>query len=141
MTTVLADARLGVMVADSNISDGDRKWARQKVFRAGPELIGLAGIWTECLQLRDWYMGGSEGKPPKLSNASMLILSREGLVLVDQELVPQRVESGREAIGSGAKAAMCAYEALGWKDPRRAVQIVCRHDAASRAPVRAYNLK
>lgn len=141
MTTVLADAKLGLMVADSNISDDDRKWTGRKVFRGPGVLMGLAGVWHECLQLRDWYMGGMVSAPPRLTNVSALILAHDGLFFVDEKLVPQRIESGREAIGSGAKAAICAYEALGWKDPKKAVQIVCRHDAASRAPVRVYKLK
>jgi hypothetical protein len=37
-------------------------------------------------------------------------------------------------------AALAAYEALGFTDPKRAVQIVCRHDLNSRAPVRVYRL-
>ena len=55
-------------------------------------------------------------------------------------LQPTRLASGREAIGTGGKAAMCAYEALWFTDPRRAVSIVCKHDAASRTPVRVYRL-
>ena len=49
--------------------------------------------------------------------------------------------SGIEAIGSGGKAAICAYEALALTDPVHAVRIVCKHDAGSRAPVRVYRLK
>ena len=141
MTTVLADARLGVMVADSALSDGDRQWAGRKVWRVKDELVGVAGNWSECLQIFQWYKGGMRTTAPRFKNVSMLVLSPRGLVVMDQDLVPQAVESGREAIGSGAKAAMCAYEALAWKDPRKAVQIVCRHDAGSRAPVRVYSLK
>lgn len=33
MTSILADARLGVMVSDSSISDGDRVWLGRKTYR------------------------------------------------------------------------------------------------------------
>ena len=140
MTTVLACARLGIMVADSSVSDDDRVWAGRKVWRVRGALIGMAGTDSERLAFLAWYRGGMLS-PVKLGESSALILSRKGLFVIDANYVePQRVESGREAIGTGAKAAMCAYEALDFTDPRRAVRIVCKHDAGSRGPVRRYAL-
>ena len=129
------------MVADSAVSDGDRVWTARKVWRIGDELVGIAGDYTECLQLIQWYRSAMPDPPPRLKSAHLLVLSKRGLVSMDHSMTPQEVRGGREAIGSGAKAAMSAYEALGWTDPKRAVQIVCKHDAASRPPVRVYYLK
>lgn len=141
MTTVLADSHLGIVVADSGISDGDRQWVGRKVWRIGGALVAIAGNLDECQGFLAWYRGGMEEKPPPMANASAMAMTEQGIVYFSGSAVPLVVESGREAIGSGAKAAMCAYEALGWQDPKRAVQIVCRHDARSRAPVRVYQLK
>ncbi len=142
MTTILADAILGLMVADSNVSDTDRHWAGKKVFRHRGDLIGCSGPLDEIQLFKNWYLGGMVGKKPKLATFHALILNQHGLFSFYHDLIiPLPVQSGRDASGSGAKAAMCAYEALGWKDPKRAVQIVCRHDAGSRGPVRVYHLK
>lgn len=142
MTTVLADAKLGVMVADSGLSDGDRQWAGRKVFRVRGELAAFSGPMDSGMLFVEWLRRGCADPKPKLSNGfSGLLLARTGLYSFNHDLLmPVPVESGREAIGSGAKGAICAYEALGWKDPRRAVLIACRHDANSRVPVRAYKL-
>lgn len=71
----------------------------------------------------------------------MLILNSAGVFMYDSNYThPVKVERGIEAIGSGGKAVMCTYEALGFSDPRRAVRIVCKHDAGSRGPVRSYRL-
>lgn len=139
MTTILADVRMGVMVSDSNSSDEDRVWSERKVFRWRGKLIGCAGSVSEHAPFMDWLKKG--GKPPKLTDSSFLVLSDEGLFHYATTTVPEKVERGIEAIGSGAKAAMCAYEALGFFDPKRAVAIVCKHDAGSRTPVRVYRLK
>jgi hypothetical protein len=124
MTTVIADARLGVIVSDSNATDDDRAWSERKVFR---------------IAFMEWIKG--DGKAPDFSNSYCLMLSDSGLFIYDKSTMPQKVARGIEAIGTGAKAAICAYEALGLTDPARAVKIVCRHDSGSRLPVRTYKLK
>jgi ATP-dependent protease HslVU (ClpYQ) peptidase subunit len=140
MTTILADTRFGVMVADSAVSDGDRVWTGRKVRRIRGALIGMAGNESEEDGFLRWYRAGMDG-PISLNTLSALILDATGLYLFDHNYaLPMKLEAGREAIGSGAKAAMCAYEALCFTDPKRAVQIVCKHDADSRGPVRVYKL-
>ena len=128
------------MVSDSSISDGDRVWLGRKVYRFRGHLIGFAGDVNEAEVFLKWWKAGGIDKPPKFTGSQALILSATGLVSYNVSTTPERVKSGIEAIGSGSKAAMAAYEALGWEDPQRAVSIVCRHDAGSRAPVRTYKL-
>ncbi len=139
MTTLLADFKLGVMVADSSISDGDRVWSGKKVYRFKGALIGFAGDVNEAEEFLDWFKGKTS-KPPKFVNSQALVLSDTGLKCYNISCVGEKIPSGIEAIGSGAKAAMCAYEALAWTDPVQAVRIVCKHDAGSRPPVRVYKL-
>lgn len=138
MTTILADAKLGVVVADSSLSDGDRLWTGRKVWRVRGALLAFAGKVLERDQFLAWYRGGQQDTPPKFADSSALLLSHEGLFIFNNTCTPEHIVTGREAIGTGAKAAMCAYEALGWIDPKRAVRIVCRHvsTAAQFAPVR-----
>lgn len=140
MTTLLADARLGLMVSDSSISDGDRVWIGRKVYRWRGHLIGFAGDVNEAEEFLKWFKRGGTGKPPKFTGSQAMILSADGLCTYNVSTTPERIVRGFEAIGSGAKAAMCAYEALGFEDPHKAVSIVCKHDAGSRAPVRTYRL-
>lgn len=140
MTTVLADWHLGLMVSDSNVSDQDRHWIQRKVFRIRGALVGISGLLSQCQAFVTWYRGGCEDKPPKLDQFAALVMSADGLLHYDSSHIPVPVLSGREAIGSGAKAAMVGYELMGWKNPKQVVKVVCNHDANSRAPVRAYRL-
>lgn len=141
ITTILADARFGVVVADSSMGDGDRVWSTRKVRRIKGALVGLAGTEAYFKAFLDWYRAGMAEPVPEMEENAALILCQKGLFFIDANYTElQRIESGREAIGTGAKAAMCAFEALNWTDPRRAVQIVCKHDAGSRTPVRTYTL-
>jgi len=140
VTTILADMRLGVMVSDSSVSDGDRVWLGRKVRRYQGALFGFSGDCDEAENFMAWYKRGQTGKPPKFAGSYCLILSPSGLFSYSLCLTPMAVDRGYDAIGSGAKAAVCAYEALGFEDPQRAVSIVCKHDAGSRSPVRTYRL-
>lgn len=140
MTTVLADWRLGVMVSDSSISDGDRIWIGRKVFRWRGDLLGFCGDVDEAQNFIKWWKAGKTGKPPKFTNSECLVLSRSGLIHYSSLGIAEKIPNGIEAIGTGAKAAMCAYEALSYFAPALAVGIVCKHDSGSRKPVRTYKL-
>lgn len=142
MTTILADARLGVMVADSNMTDGDRQWRVKKVHRIHGALIGLAGETLKGGYFLDWYRDGMKAPPDfDFTDCAALVLDAYGLWMFDENCSTiTRVPDGREAIGTGSTAAICAHEALGFANPKRAVQIVCRHDNGSRPPVRTYRL-
>lgn len=141
MTTILADAKLGVMVTDTIASDGDRVWVgERKVFRIKGRLFGFAGSVSEAHMVIAWIKEGARGTPPRLKELNLLMLCLEGLFLYDEAMNPMYVSRGIDAIGTGAKAALCTYEALGFQNPKRAVQIVCKYDSASRLPVRSYKL-
>lgn len=141
MTTILADFRLGVIVSDSSISDDDRVWTGKKVFRHQGALFAFAGQVSEHVAFMVWLKQGQQGKPPTFSHSCALMMNENGLFMYDDSHVLLPVRTGIEAIGTGDKAAMCAYEALGWSDPVKAVRIVCKHDNASRPPVKTYRIK
>jgi hypothetical protein len=129
-----------MMVADSNITDAHKVWRARKVWRVNGALIGMSGNAEEFLPFLVWCRNGMQDDPPKLKTLDAMILSTDGLLCYSMSTLPIRIEAGRHAIGSGSMAALAAYEALGFTDPKRAVQIVCRHDLNSRAPVRVYRL-
>lgn len=140
MTTVLGDARLGIMVSDSQWSDGVQKGHTRKVHRIGKQLIGCAGNMDETTLFLAWCRAGCEGKAPKTPNFSAIVLNAKGLFHCYANDILMPIENGWHAIGTGAVAAMVAHEALGFANPRLAVSIVCKHDAGSRGPVRVYRL-
>lgn len=140
MTTVLADWHLGIMVSDSQVSDQDRQWSQRKVHRIRGALLGYAGTVAQAETFFAWYRAGCVDKPPKMDEISVLVLSVDGLMQYAYGPVPVCVPNGREAIGSGAKAAMVGYQLMGWQQARKVVSVVCHHDANSRAPVRVYRL-
>ena len=137
---MLADSAQGIMVCDSVASDQVRAWTTRKVFRVHGALIGLAGQLDQFGVFLAWAKTAFQDSPPKLGNIDALVLTPSGLLNFAGSGLPIKVHSGRQAIGTGAMAAMAAYEALGWQDARKAVTIACRHDANSRAPVRVYKL-
>jgi ATP-dependent protease HslVU (ClpYQ) peptidase subunit len=143
MTTVLADVHLGVMVSDSCVTDGDRIWSGPKVYRIRGDLLGFAGdIAARSRFLEWWKKGGLEEDAPTFKGGDALVMKESGkLLYYHGDDLAEEILRGREAIGTGGQAAIAAYEALGWKNPRRAVAIACNHDARSRPPVRLYRLK
>lgn len=139
MTTILCDAKKGIMLADSSISDDDRIWLDRKVYRVKGNLVGFAGDYEEGRIFLDWLRGKRD--KPKCKDISALMLTHEGLFIFEgAQMEPRKVERGIESIGTGAKAVICTYEALGFDDPKKAMKIVCKHDAGSRPPIRTYKL-
>jgi ATP-dependent protease HslVU (ClpYQ) peptidase subunit len=141
MTTILADARLGVMVADSNVSDGVSAGRMRKVWRIKGNLYGLSGQVAEFEPFLDWVRSDFEGDSSGFSNVAALGLMLDGRLIEYTGKIATPVQCGRSAVGSGSLAAMAAHEALNYEDPRKAVRIACNHDAKSRGPVRLYQLK
>jgi ATP-dependent protease HslVU (ClpYQ) peptidase subunit len=143
VTTVLADARSGVMVSDSCVTGGDRVWNGVKVFRVRGHLLGFAGDIAPRTRFLEWWKAGAmEKDAPTFKGGQALILTPGGkLVFYEGDDLPVDIPGGREAIGTGGKVAIAAYDALGWTDPKKAVAVACRHDSASRLPVRVYKLK
>jgi ATP-dependent protease HslVU (ClpYQ) peptidase subunit len=140
MTTILADLRKGLMVSDSAAGDGDRVWTVRKVWKLNGLLIGMAGSVAEHPDFLQWVRTGCSGRAPRFKSSAALVMSADELLYFSGGCEPMQVPSGIEAIGSGGKAAMCVYDALGFEDPAQVVRIVCKHDAGSRGPVKTYKL-
>lgn len=142
MTTILADTRHGVMCADSNFGDGDTRGQMRKVWRIRSlsALVGLAGNLDEMAPFLLWLRDGMQPPGPRISHLAALMLQPHGMLWFDGSCAPIVVQSPCTAIGTGAKAALAAHDALGGADPARAVRIACRYDANSRPPVRTYRI-
>jgi hypothetical protein len=129
------------MVSDSNVSDGDRSWCDKKVFRHKGAILGFAGTVDYRIAFMAWWKSDRASLPPIAPEGSVLVLDHKALTVYSYGVTGEVISSGIEAIGSGAKAAMCAYDALSHTNPAKAVRIVCKHDSGSCGPVRVYRLK
>lgn len=140
MTTIAACPALGLMVTDSQVSDGDQKWPEDKVQVIDGTLYGCAGdaIWAE--KFYEWVRKGRKGRKPKLDedDFNALALNANGLFWFDHKLHPMPMKTAF-AIGSGGKAARALL--IAGIDIERAVEITCQVDAGSSLPVQKYVLK
>jgi ATP-dependent protease HslVU (ClpYQ) peptidase subunit len=139
MTTILADAKKRVMVCDSKATCGDSWFPITKVYQVEDELIGFAGAASEGARWLDWYASGQRGKMPGMENVSIMILSTDGVRLVEGSGRIVQIERGFHAIGSGDKAALGAF--MAGADARKAVGIACQIDAGSGGDIHVHKLK
>jgi ATP-dependent protease HslVU (ClpYQ) peptidase subunit len=139
MTTILADAKEGVMVCDSKMTLGSEWVPVTKVVRVGDELIGFSGVATEAERWISWYSTGQNGPKPKVDNSNALILGPKGLRVLDSSGGFINVERGFMGTGSGGMAATAAF--MAGADAETAVHIACQIDANSGGDVIVHRLK
>lgn len=136
MTTIAADATLGLMAADSHWTDESERGPVRKVFRINGALVGFAGALVTVGEARAW-MAGKRQRPPS-GDVSALILSGSRLCAwtpIDGYVdVPRRY-----AIGTGGKAARAAM--LAGASCVRAVAIAREVDANTSGRTRVYKLR
>lgn len=140
MTTIAADAKRGLMACDSMTSTADSWWPSTKVHRAADALIGGAGEAASIRQFVAWYADGQRNPRPKISdNFCALVMNKEGLFYWASNLVPEPIERGFHAIGSGGNAALGAL--LAGASVQKAVHIACQVDTSSGGEVLLHRLK
>lgn len=137
MTTVAADARTGVMAADTAVTDGEIRTRMRKIERVGDSLVGVAGDVSEIEKWLKWFRGGRRGTGPKTATCAALVLDKKGIThyLGTKEM---SVAQDYMAIGTGAMAALAVLHA--GLDCQRAVEIACEIDAQSCAPIQLETL-
>lgn len=137
MTTIAADARAGLMVSDSQWTDGDARGVARKVFRIRGALIGFAGALGEIEMACEWFKAEFAGAFPDVGVTALILRDRtlstwtfhDGEILVRQ---PQF------AIGTGGQCARAAMAA--GADCIKAVRIACAIDANSGGRLRVYRM-
>jgi hypothetical protein len=138
MTTIAADASLGIMCSDSCWSDGIEKAPIRKVWRIKGRLCGFAGDLDEIMLVRWWMTRGMRGDKPPVENVQVLAMGDKSLFSwtpVDGWIeVPRRY-----AIGSGGMPARAAMAA--GKSPAEAVAIAREIDAGTHGKTRTYRLQ
>ena len=140
MTTIAADCRKGVMACDSMTSTSDSWWPSTKVYRVPDALIGGAGDAASVRQFVAWFADGQRNPKPKLSdNFCCLVMTKEGLFYWASNLVPEPIERGFHAIGSGGNAALGAM--LAGASVQKAVEIACMVDTSSGGEVVLHKLR
>lgn len=154
MTTILADVRRRVMVAESNISMGETdRFRTHKVRYCRGAMLATAGDAAIGAIFERWF---AQGEDMRDRGALKTLMSRdeddsfEAIVMRADGLwyyatpFPIRIIDRYYAIGSGAHAALAAIETMRRLkkpvDPVLAVTIACKVDPASRGPVRSYVL-
>jgi ATP-dependent protease HslVU (ClpYQ) peptidase subunit len=140
MTTILADAKKGVMVCDSKATYGGEWFPCKKVFNHNGELFGIAGTQSAGFRWLEWYTTGQRGKMPSLNEVSIMALHpTEGVRLLEGSGTFFAVERHFYAIGSGSTAAMAAF--MAGADAKKSVEIACKIDAGSGGDVVVHKLK
>lgn len=140
MTTIAADAKRGLMACDSMASTADSWWPTTKVHRTPDALIGGAGETAAIRLFVAWYKDGQRLPKPKLPDTfCCLVLNGEGLYYWASNLVPEPIERGFHAIGSGGNAALGAM--LAGANVKKAVEIATQVDTGSGGEVILHKLK
>lgn len=139
MTTIFADAKRGVMVCESQCTEGGTWFPMTKVHRNGPELVGICGNAKDAFAWVQWYANGKRGARPKMESFGGLILRADGLYCVGEDAFEMPIERGFHAVGSGGPCALAAF--MAGADPKRAVEIACEIDAHSGGAVIVHKLK
>jgi ATP-dependent protease HslVU (ClpYQ) peptidase subunit len=137
VTTIIADAKLGVMVSDSHWSDGDEVGPARKVWRYRGVLVGMAGSMSHIREVRAWFRKGCRGRATG-GDVTAICLSTRGVEVwtpIDGFLpMPDQW-----AIGTGGKAARAAL--MAGASPVKAMAITKLIDSTTSGPTRTYKLR
>jgi hypothetical protein len=140
MTTIAGDAKKGVMVCDSRTQIDGQWWPCTKVHRVGEWLVGGAGDSGTIRRFIKWFENGRKTPHPKMpDNFCMLSLGPDGLIYWSAAMIPEPIERGFHAIGSGGNAALGAM--MNGADCKRAVEIACLIDTGTGGEVVVHKLK
>jgi len=148
MTTIIADFKRKVMVADSRITTNSRltSYGAEKLYRAGKSIYGESGDVENGLIFRRWVQDGQQKKGrPSYGNTTddeflVLEMDKEGIWLWDQTMARQRLIEDVFAVGSGHDIALYAMRVLG-KSAEEAIEEAAKIDIHTAPPVQVMNLK
>lgn len=126
------------MVCDSRIQTDSAWWPGEKVYRVGAVLIGGSGDNASVTQFVEWYKSNRAVKPKFNDFFVALVLSEAGLQYWSQTLIPDTIERGFHAVGSGGNCALGAM--MAGASCLEAVRIACQVDTNSGGDLRTHKL-
>lgn len=145
MTTIIADAKRGVLVSDSRITTFGSltQYGAEKLYRISKAVYGEAGDVEDSLKFRRWVLDGQPkaGRPKYTGDTfNVLELTKGGLYLWDYTLARQEMRETEYAIGSGQAIALYVMRVLG-KTAEEAIEEVAKIDIHTAGPVQVLSLK
>lgn len=147
MTTIVAN--LEGMAADTRVSeDGAPHYPATKIFRIGNSLFGTAGHGDMCLVMIEWLKTAQRSRMALYKQFADY--DRDQIVLLELRLpgelyrwtgwgLPERILADRFAVGSGAFAAISAYDH--GASLEEAVKAGADYDLYTGAPIQIEMLK
>lgn len=125
----------GKMAADTQMTIGNCAMQTEKIYGIpGLGVIGVAGAGSIMSRVLEWWANGCEGEAPKLSEeernreltCGALLVTEDGVFILEDGIYPNVVKQDYVAIGSGSDFAMAAM-AMG-KSAEEAIREAMRHD-------------
>lgn len=105
------------MCADSMVSTGDTWWPCNKITEINDCLVGCAGEADQGKKFLKWFADQSQSKPKLTDAFCALVLTRTELHYYCSTLIPETIERGFHAVGTGGPIALGAM--LAGKDLTR----------------------
>lgn len=136
MTTIVVSQRQKIMVSDSVATGGGPPILVSKIYEVDGKLVGFAGSAAHGLKFIEWLRHGTVpiyAYEKEENTFDALVLSHDGLVYYDKELVALEIHDDITAIGSGCEYAIGAIDA--GATLKRAVEIAAGRDTYSGLPV------
>lgn len=127
------------MCADSMVSTGDTWWPCNKITEINDCLVGCAGEADQGKKFLKWFADQSQSKPKLTDAFCALVLTKTELHYYCSTLIPETIERGFHAVGSGGPIALGAM--LAGKDLTTAVRIASQVDTFTREPIHYVILK
>jgi 20S proteasome alpha/beta subunit len=143
VTTICANADIGMMAADSALLADPIVFSTPKLERIGDVIVGASGDAHACEAIFRWVRAGMKTSRPRFKKdaefeALMMMRDRRLLYLEPGGSI-NVIKRGFGAVGSGAPfamGAMLSMVALGFTpDPRMAATIACDLDPNSKGPI------
>jgi len=147
VTTIIADAKRGIMVADSRVTTYSSlaNYSSDKLYRHGKSIFGEQGDVETGLRFRRWILDGQpkKGRPVFGDGTddkfTALELAPDGLWLWDFTLNRQRLLDEVFSTGSGSMIALYCVRVLG-KTLEEAIIEAAKIDIHTAEPVQVMRL-
>lgn len=143
MTTVIADMRHGLVIADSfQEHNGNTMFTSgEKMLRTEIGILAWSGIHSHAQLWAEWMSEGCErASRPTLTDTSCLHLAMDGqLWWYGEKCIPSLIREPYYTIGAGCEFALAALYC--GKTALEAMRVAAHFNAFTKPPFRMYTLK